>query len=55
MFAESSSMWSRPGKNSGVKKAGAKTLADEALDYIGQLYRIEKKARNDELTAEHIY
>jgi hypothetical protein len=37
------------------KKAGAKTLADEALDYIGQLYRIEKKARNDELTAQQIY
>jgi hypothetical protein len=37
------------------KKAGAKTLADEALDYIGKLYRIEKKARNDELTADQIY
>ena len=37
------------------KKAGAKTLADEALDYIGQLYRIEKMARNDELTSQQIY
>jgi transposase len=37
------------------KKAGAKTLADEALEYIGKLYRIEKKARNDQLTADQIY
>jgi len=35
------------------KQANPKSLADEALDYIGNLYRIEKEARRRELdTAE---
>jgi hypothetical protein len=46
LFAESSSMSPRPGKSSGVKKGSAKPLADEALDYVGRLYRMEK-ARDD--------
>jgi transposase len=37
------------------KKASVKPLADEALDYIGKLYRIEKKARNEQLTADQIH
>ncbi len=37
------------------KKAGVKTLADEALDYIGRLYHIEKKTRQDDLTPDQIY
>jgi transposase len=37
------------------KKASVKPLADEALDYIGKLYRIEKKARDEQLTADQIY
>ena len=37
------------------KRASAKTLADEALDYIGKLYRIEKQAREQEMTAEQIH
>lgn len=37
------------------KRANAKTLADEALDYIGQLYLIEKQAREQEMTVEQIH
>lgn len=36
------------------KKATTKGLADEALDYIKELYRIEKYARQNELTVEQI-
>ncbi len=36
------------------KRANAKTLADDALDYIGKLYLIEKQAREQELTFEQI-
>jgi transposase len=36
------------------KKKGSKGLADEALDYIGELYRIEKYARENELSFEQI-
>jgi transposase len=32
-----------------------KTLADEALGYIDKLYKIEKQAREHEMTAEQIY
>lgn len=41
-------------KNRG-NRADTKTLADEALDYIGKLYRIEKLARENEMTAEQIH
>jgi transposase len=37
------------------KRANPKSLADEALDYIGNLYRIEKQARQRELDAADIY
>jgi len=37
------------------KRANPKSLAHEALDYIGNLYRIEKEARRRELDAAHIY
>jgi transposase len=37
------------------KHANAKTLADEALDYIGKLYLIEKRAREQEMTVEQIH
>ncbi len=37
------------------KRANAKTLADEALDYIGKLYLIEKQAREQEMTVEQIH
>jgi hypothetical protein len=36
------------------KKKGSKGLADEALDYIGELYRIEKYARENEMTYDQI-
>lgn len=36
------------------KKAATKGLADEALDYIKELYRIEKYARKNDLTFEKI-
>lgn len=36
------------------KKAATKGLADEALDFIKELYRIEKYARQNELTIEQI-
>jgi hypothetical protein len=36
------------------KRANPKSLADEALDYIGNLYRIEKEARRRELDAVQI-
>jgi transposase len=36
------------------KKAATKGLADEALDYIKELYRIEKYARQNELTVDQI-
>ena len=41
-------------KNRG-NRTNKKTLADEALDYIGKLYLIEKQAREQELTAEQIH
>jgi len=37
------------------KRANPKSLADEALDYIGKLYQIEKEARQRELDATQIY
>jgi transposase len=37
------------------KKATAKTLADEAIEYIGRLYHIEKQARIQEMTADQRY
>jgi len=37
------------------KRANPKSLAHEALDYIGNLYRIEKEARRRELDADQIY
>jgi transposase len=37
------------------KRANEKTLADEALDYIGKLYLIEKRAREQEMTVEQIH
>jgi transposase len=36
------------------KKKGSQGLADEALDYIGELYRIEKYARENELSYDQI-
>lgn len=36
------------------KKAATKGLADEALDFIGTLYGIEKRARQDELSYDQI-
>jgi transposase len=37
------------------KRANAKTLTDEALEYIGKLYQIEKQVREQEMTAEQIH
>jgi transposase len=37
------------------KRANPKSLADEALDYIGNLYQVEKEARRRELDAIEIY
>jgi transposase len=37
------------------KRANPKSLADEALDYIGNLYQIEKEAKRQELDAVQIY
>jgi transposase len=37
------------------KRANPKSLADEALDYIGQLYLVEKEAKRRELDAAQIY
>jgi len=37
------------------KRANPKSLADEALDYIGNLYQIEKEAKRQELDAIQIY
>jgi transposase len=37
------------------KRVNAKTLADDALDYIGKMYLIEKQAREQEMTAEQIH
>jgi len=37
------------------KQANPKSLADEALDYIGNLYRIEKEAKRRELDAAQIH
>jgi transposase len=39
----------------GKSAANTKTLADEALDFIGQLYLIEKQARQDQLSAQQLY
>ena len=36
------------------KKKSSKGVADEALDYIGELYRIEKYARENEFSFEQI-
>jgi transposase len=36
------------------KRANPKSLADEALDYIGQLYLVEKEAKRRELGADQI-
>jgi transposase len=41
-------------KKSRGKKKASKGLADEALDYIGALYRIEKHARENEFTHDQI-
>ena len=41
-------------KNRG-NQAGTKTLADEALDYIGQLYRIERLAKDQQMSPEQIH
>jgi transposase len=49
------STWSKPGKNSVAKKLTAKTLADEAIEYIGRLYHIEKQARIQEMTVNQRY
>ena len=37
------------------KRANPKSLADEALDYIGNLYQIEKEAKRRQLDAVGIY
>jgi transposase len=37
------------------KRVNPKSLADEALDYIGQLYLVEKEAKRRELDAAQIY
>lgn len=37
------------------KRANPKSLADEALDYIGRLYQVEKDARRRELDVGQIY
>jgi transposase len=42
-------------KRNRSKRVNPKSLADEALDYIGKLYGIEKEARRRELSADEIY
>ncbi len=42
------------GRKKRGKKKGSKGLADEALDYIGELYRIEKYAREKKLSFDQI-
>jgi len=42
-------------KNRGKRANNKKTLADEALDFIGKLYKIEKQARAHEMTPEQRY
>ena len=37
------------------KRVNPKSLADEALDYIGNIYQVEKEARRRELNAVQIY
>jgi transposase len=37
------------------KRVNPKSLADQALDYIGKLYKIEKDARGQELDADQIH
>jgi hypothetical protein len=37
------------------KRVNPKSLADQALDYIGNLYKIEKQARRQALDADQIY
>jgi len=37
------------------KKKNPKGLADQALDYIGKLYQIERQARRQEMSVEQIY
>ena len=37
------------------KRVNPKNLADEALEYIGKLYQIEKEAKRRELDADEIY
>ena len=37
------------------KRVNPKSLADQALDYIGKLYQIEKQARRQELDADPIH
>jgi len=37
------------------KRVNPKSLADQALDYIGKLYRVEKDARRREFNADQIY
>jgi transposase len=37
------------------KRVNPKSLADQALDYIGKLYKIEKQARRQELDADPTY
>jgi len=41
-------------KNRG-NKSNPKGLADQALDYIGQLYLLEKQARQSDMAADQIY
>ena len=41
-------------KNRGGKQA-PKGLADEALDFIGNLYRLEKQANREQLSYDEIY
>jgi transposase len=42
-------------KKNRSKRVNPKSLADEALDYIGDLYQIEKEAKRQELDAAQIY
>ncbi len=39
----------------GKDSVSTKSLADEALDFVGKLYQIEKQARQDQLSAQQIY
>ena len=41
-------------KNRG-KRADTKTLADEALEYIGRLYKVERSARDQQMSPEQIH